>query len=187
MRYIVRILLLSIFSTLFMFSNAQEDVKLTAKEQRKAEKAKIKKEKEEKQAANWLVYQKIAADQQFVVQINRVGNRVMTERLNFIYFNKDQVVIQIETNQYFAENGLGGMTIDGIPNNYKYTPPKNDKKPIFINFDVTSKFRPGVLNISITITEDGLATIAFGSASAIYGTFLPIEGANINMGVDMRN
>jgi len=172
---------------LFMFSNAQEDVKLTAKEQRKAEKAKIKKEKEEKEAANWIVYQKIAAEKQFVVQINRVGTKVMSERLNFIYFNKDRAVIQIETNQYFADNGLGGMTIDGTPNNYKYTPPKNDKKPIFINFDVTSKFRSGVLNVSITITQDGLATIAFGSASAIYGTFYSIEESNINMGVDMRN
>ena len=74
MKHTTKIILLSIMSMLFMFSNAQEDVKMTKKEQRKTEKAKLKKEKDEKEDANWLIYQKIAQEQEYVVEFQRAFN-----------------------------------------------------------------------------------------------------------------
>jgi len=176
---------------LFMVSYAQEEVKLTPKEQRKAEKAKLKKEKEEKENANWQIYKKMAQEREFVIEFERVtsiatGNAyVITKRLNFLSASHDSVIIQIETPQYFSMNGLGGITISGNMSNYKYKPPKNDKKPIFINFNVTHKSNPRPINISITVTKDGVASITFGTVSSIYGTFLPASEADINIGVDM--
>ena len=85
-----KIILVSIMSMLFMFSNAQEDVKMTKKEQREAEKTKIKKEKNETQDANWVIYQKIAQEQEFVIEFQRTfnpktgGELILTPRLNFL-------------------------------------------------------------------------------------------------------
>ena len=189
MKYIVSILLLSFFLMLGLVSNAQEDVKLTEKQQRKADKEEKKKEKEAKEAADWLVYQKLAEDHTYVVQFNKIGVNLVSRRLNFLYANGDDVTIQFETATYASENGLGGRTISGTISNYKYKPPKNDNKPIFINFDVTSKFNQKNYNISISVYSGGTALISFGGGvtSQINGTFSTIEDASINMGVDMRN
>lgn len=186
MKHTIKIILLGIFSMLFMLSNAQEDVKMTAKEQRKAEKAKKKKEKEEKEAADWLVFQKLAQERKFVIELNELGNSFVSRRLNFLYVNGEDIILQFELNQYifYAENGLGGRTVEGKISNYKYKPPKNDKKPIFINFDIKTKLDQQGGNISITIYQGGIATVSFGSGK---GIFLPVEEANINIGVDMWN
>lgn len=191
MKHTTKIILVSIMSILFMFSNAQEDIKMTKKEQRKIEKAELKKEKNEKEDANWLIYQKIAQEKEYVVEFQRTFNPktgvelILTRRLNFLYVHGDSVIIQFETSQYFSENGLGGRTINGIISNYKYVPPKDDKKPIFINFNVTQKFQQRPVNVSITATKDGITTITFGTISSVYGIFLPVQEANINIGVDM--
>ena len=181
-------MLFSFFLMLSAVSNAQEDAKLSEKQQRKVDKAEKKKEKEAKEAADWLVYQKLAEDQTYVIQFNKIGVNLVSRRLNFLYANGDDVIIQFETATYASENGLGGKTISGTISNYKYSPPKNDKKPIFINFDITSKFNQKNYNISITVYTGGTALISFGGGvSQINGTFLAIEDASINMGVDMRN
>jgi len=119
---------------------------------------------------------------------DKIGNNVVSKRLNFLYANEDDIILQFETNTYLSENGLGGRTINGTISNYKYKPPKNDNKPIFINFDITSKFDQKNFNISITIYSGGVTLISMGGGlSSIHGVFLPIEEANINLGVDMRN
>ncbi|MBC8321864.1 MAG: DUF4251 domain-containing protein [Bacteroidetes bacterium] len=187
MKPTAKLILVSMLSMLFMFSNAQEDIKMTTKNQRKAEKEIKKKEKEEKEAADWLVYQKLAQDRQFVAQIEKINAVPVSRRLNFLLVDGERAVIQFETHTYLSENGLGGRTIDGTIVNYKYTPPKNDKSSIFINYDVSSKFMSGIINVSITVTKSGSSTISIGSASFIYGHFWPIEDSNINIGVDMRN
>jgi len=190
MRYTTSIILISFFLILSMASNAQEESKLTEKQQRKADKEKEKLEKKEKEAADWLVYQKLAKEQTFVIQINKIGTTLVSRRLNFLYANGEEITIQLETSPFSmnSENGLGGRTINGTISNFKYEPPKNDKKPIFINFDITSKFNQKNYNISISVYTGGTALISFGGGvSQIYGTFSAIEDASINMGVDMRN
>ncbi len=188
MKYTVSILLLGVFLFSSILSNAQEDAKLTEKQQRKAKKEKAKKEKEEKEAADWIIYQKLAEDQTYVIQFDKIGINPVSKRLNFLYANGEDITIQFETATWASENGLGGKTISGTINNYKYSPPKKKNKPIFINFDITSKFNQKNYNISITVFSGGTALISFGGGiSDINGTFLPIEDASINMGVDMRN
>ena len=191
MKHIDKITLLSILSLLFMFSFAQEDVNMSKKDQRKAEKEKIKKENEEKQAANWIVYKKLAQEKEYVIEFQRAFNpqtgtdMVLSRSLNFLYVHGDSVIIQFETNQYASENGLGGRTIVGTISQYKYNPPKDENKPIFINFNVSHKFQARPVNVSITVTSDDVTTITFGTVSSVYGIFLPASESNINIGTDM--
>jgi len=188
MKYISKILLVSMFSFFVLFLSAQDDTNMNSRQKRKAEKEKQKKEKEEKDAADWLIYQQLAANGTFVIQFDRIVNTPVSKRLNFMYINGDRVVLQYVTNSYWSENGLGGTTYDGTINNYKYIPSKKKNKPIYITFDMTSKFNQQQLNVSITIYGGGAAQISLGGGSAyVYGTITHIEDANINMGNDMRN
>ena len=188
MRYLTKTLLVIVLLFGFMVSNAQNITKKEEKEARKAEKEKLKKEAAEKEAAQWLVYQKLAEDKEFVVEISKLGNRLVSKRLNFLYSHGNRVVIQFETNAYSSENGLGGRTIDGTISNYNYTPPKNENKPIYINFDITSTFNQKNYNITITVYSGGTALISFGGGiSNVKGFFMSRKEANINTGVDMRN
>ena len=191
MKHKSKVLLLIIFSMLFMFSNAQENTETKTKDQRKAAKAQKKKEKEEKETANWVMYQQMAQDRRYVVEFDKATNTrtgeqyVLSRRLNFIALRKDRVVIQVQTHPYLSDNGLGGTTIDGTISNYKYVAPKNDKKPIVISFNVTSKLALRGLNVRITVSKGGMTSITLGSSPTIYGYFLKPEDANINIGVNM--
>jgi len=188
MKYISKILLVSMFSFFVLFLSAQDDTNMNSRQKRKAEKEKQKKEKEEKDAADWLIYQKLAANKTYAIQFDRIVNTPVSKRLNFLYVNGNRVVLQFETNSYWSENGLGGRTFDGVISNYKYKAPKNKNKPIYISFDMTSKFDQQQFNISITVYGSGSSQISLGGGTAsVYGNFLPIEEANINIGNDMRN
>ena len=100
MKYTPKVLLLIIFSMLFMFSNSQENTETKTKDQRKAEKAQKKKEKEEKEAADWLVYQQIAQSRQYVVEFDKVADPktgkqyVLARSLNFLYAKLVRAIIQ---------------------------------------------------------------------------------------------
>ncbi len=191
MKHKSKVLLLIIFSMLFMFSNAQENTETKTKDQRKAAKDQKKKEKEEKETADWVMYQQMAQNRRYVVEFDKATNTrtgeqyVLSRRLNFIALRKDRVVIQVQTHPYLSDNGLGGTTIDGTVTNYKYVAPKNDKKPIVISFNVASKLALRGLNVRITVSKGGMTSISLGSSPTIYGFFLQPEDANINIGVNM--
>lgn len=193
MKFAYRVLLTGIISVLFLVSSAQDTDKKKTKEDRKAEKARIKKEKEEKENADWILFQSLAENKRFVAEFDKVTNSktgeqyTLNRRINFIAVNGNKVVIQFQSHPYLASNGLGGITIDGTITNYKYTPPKNDKKPIVISFNVDSKNTLRGSNIRISVTKGGITTVSMGSSPNIYGIFTTPENANINMGVNMWN
>ncbi len=191
MKHKSKVLLLIIFSMLFMFSNAQENTETKTKDQRKAAKDQKKKEKEEKETADWVMYQQMAQNRRYVVEFDKVTNTrtgeqyILSRRLNFIALRNDRVVIQVQTHPYLSDNGLGGTTIDGTVTNYKYVAPKNGKKPIVISFNVASKLALRGLNVRITVSKGGMTSISLGSSPTIYGYFMKPEDANINIGVNM--
>ncbi len=191
MKQIARITFTSLLVLVFLFSFAQEDAKKQSREEKKAEKELKKKQKEEKEQANWVLMQSIAKNKRFVVEFDRVNNTqtgkplILNRRLNFVAVNGDRVTIQFETHPNLSDNGLGGRTIDGDLNSYKYDPPKNENRPIEINFNLSSKNTFRGSNVSITVSEGGTATITIGSSPLIYGYFVTPENANVNMGAQM--
>ena len=193
MNVIQRLLIVTILCVSVVSGYAQDDNKKLTKEEKKAEKALQKKQKKEKEAAEWVLLQSFAENSMFVVEFDkfidsRTGKQyVISSRINFLALAGDHVVIQLQTHQYYADNGLGGRTIDGTINNYVYTPPKNEKSPIVISFSVSSEHSFRGTNVRITVTEGGATTISLDSLPPFYGRFLSPNDANINIGVKMWN
>lgn len=156
--------------------------KETKKQQREEKKLAAKAQEE----AQWLQYQELARNKNFVVEITQIGdNNSFSGRLNFLYVHNDSVTFQVPTYGPFSTNGLGGMTINGWITNYKYTPPAKSNKPIVIEFDIQAKNRSGFLNVDLTVYGDGTAVVSMGVDFS--GNFMNPASSQIIRGADMRD
>lgn len=171
-----------VFLTLVLFLSvslsAQTETKLT-KEQRKQ----LKKDQE---AAAWAKVNQLAAEKTFVVEFTADGkDNTLSPRLNFIYVHQDSVVIQLQSFPGASTNGMGGFTVDGVLTDYQYSPPKKANKPIYIQFNVQSQNRSGMLNVNLTVFGDGSCSVNMGSD--LMGNFVDPKESRILIGVDMMN
>lgn len=193
MSLISRVLMTGLLSFIFIFSYAQESKKKMTKEERKAEKERVKKENAEKENADWIKCQDLAQKKQFIIEFNRFTNPrtgetiMLNDRLNFVVINKNKIVFQVESPYHLANNGLGGVTFDDGFDGYKYTPPKNEKKPFVISFNLIGKNSIKATKIFISVYNDGKAIVTFGDSPNIYGIFKPIDESKIVVGANMRN
>jgi len=139
--------------------------------------------------AAWKMYNELAANKSFMIEINQAGNNnSLSPRLNFLYVKQDSAVCQLQSYPGISTNGLGGFTLNGTTSNYRYTPPKKKNKPIYIQFNLQSKNRAGMLNVNLTVYGDGQCDIDMGSNSELlHGTFMAPEKSKVLMGTDMLN
>lgn len=188
MKNTIRFFLAGLLITTVLASFAQDEKVKKAKEEKKAEKARIKKEKEEKENKDWLLTQEIAEDGKFVIEFNRGANGdQLNSRLNFFAVYNEQAVLQLETGPLSSTNGLGGITLEGTVTEYRYTPPKNDKKPIQIRLNITGKQASQASYIVITVYKGGNASLTLGSSHIVRGDFLEPEESRIFKGLNMIN
>ena len=189
MKQTIRLLLSGLLTLIIVGSHAQVDMNSGHKMTRQEKKLAEKKQKEKE----WKLLQELAEDKSYIVQFSRFTNTRngkiynLNRRLNFIAVNGDRVIIQVETNQYLSDNGLGGIPIDGTINNYKFQEPKNNKGAIKINFNVSSETTFRGTNINITVGKDGFATITVGNSPLIVGDFMNPKDSDINLGVTFWN
>ncbi len=174
--------LTAIVLTLGFGLSAQTNEKMT-KEQKKQERL-------AHEAANWKLFNSLAQEKLFVIEISSAGNNnSLSPRLNFLYVNQDSAVFQLQSYSQMSNNGLGGFTINGTISNYQYIPPKKKSKPIYIQFNLQSKNRArGMLNINITVYGDGQCNIDMGAnANLLQGSFMSPEKSKVLVGTDISN
>lgn len=193
MKLTYKVLLSGLFLFAAIFSYAQDSEKKMTKEEKKAEKARIKQEKVDKENADWLLFQDLAQKKKFVVELNKVTDNktgkqyILSPRLNFVALNDNKVILQLESNSFLSTNGLGGTTIAGSIDDYQYAPPKNDKKPLVVSFNVIEKNYNRSTNVFITVSKGGNSVIQVGNSPNFYGTFKTRGESNIFVGADMNN
>jgi hypothetical protein len=162
---------------------------ITAQTEQKLTKEQKKQEKKAREAEAWTKYNKLAAEKTFVVEITQAGNsNSLSPRLNFLYVNQDTAVIQLQSIPGISSNGLGGFTVVGSLSDYQYTAPKKENRPIYIQFNLQSKNRSGMVNISLTLYGDGTCDIDLGAnADILHGNFMAPQESRVLMGADMLN
>ena len=173
---------LLVLLTLGVFGQTTNSAREVSKKQQRADK---KMEKEALEEAQWKQYQDLASKKIFVVEFTRVGgNNLLPSRLNFIYVHNDSVTFQVPAYGLYSTNGLGGFTVKGTVSNYKYTPPANSKKPIFIEFEIKPENRTGIHYVNVTVYGDGTASVNMDVDFS--GNFMAPSESNALTGVDMR-
>jgi hypothetical protein len=147
---------------------------LSKKEARAKEKAEKKAARAAAEAANAQLVQQLIDQRHFVLEAtflaNKGGQRIsVTPTLNFIMVEKDKATFQFGGGSQIGYNGVGGVTMDGRVQNYKYT---SDKKGI-IHLDFQISTSMGTIFISMTImpqTSRADATVSGTGSKKLYYT-----------------
>ncbi|NPD45672.1 MULTISPECIES: DUF4251 domain-containing protein [unclassified Lentimicrobium] len=137
--------------------NAQETK--SKKEIRAEKKAQEKAEQDEHR----LVQEQWVLDTTFVLEAQRVTNKIgevfqLNSTINFVYVNNGKATIQLGFDQLVGWNGVGGMTISGRITKYEIEDEKKNK-PIFIRMSIQGSTGMQDLTIWISSNGNGEATI----------------------------
>ncbi len=193
MRYLFKLMATFMLSVIVVTSFSQEEIKKKSKAEKKTEREQHKLEEKKQEDALWLKNQSMAENKNFVVEFVRVNDNRngqvinLSPRTNFIAVNGNRIVIQVETNPYLADNGLGGVTIDGELSDYKYSPPEGKKGTIDISFNITSQSTFRGSNVTISVGKGGYAMVTIGQSPVINGNFLSPEESSITVGGSFWN
>jgi len=142
-----------------------QDQELSKKEKKKLEKE-LKKEQEAKDAEmKSQVVALMVEYQRFVLEADRLrdskGNQVqVSSTINFIANDSITGVIQIGSNSYVGQNGVGGITAEGPVSNYKFT--FNEKSKSY-NVSYNLRATLGNYDVRMTIFSDGRADATVSS------------------------
>lgn len=163
---------------------------LTNKEIRKARRQAHERFMEQQ---NMLLYEKAIQalkEQSFVVEVDQLiyprgAVQYVSPVTNFVYINKGDAVVQIAVNNFApGANGVGGVTVQGVPSDIKMT---TDKKGI-INYSFTAQgvAISATVNIQL-IPSDNRATVTIypnfnGRTLTMSGNIVPYNDSDIFQG-----
>jgi hypothetical protein len=128
--------------------------------------------------------------QSFVVEVDQLIYprgyvQYVSSATNFIYINQDKAVIQIAvTNFVPGANGIGGVTVEGIPSNISMSTDK--KGNVYFNFVTQGAAISATVNIQLT-QGDNRATVTiypnFNSRTlTMTGKVIPYNNSDIFQG-----
>jgi hypothetical protein len=147
---------------------------ISKKEARAKAKAEKRAAREAAEAANAAMVQQLIEQRHFVLEAtflaNKGGQRFsVSPTLNFIMVEKDQATFQFGEGSRVGYNGVGGVTMDGRVQNYKY---KTDKKGV-IHLDFQIATSMGTIFVSMMImpaTANADATVSGTGPNKLYYT-----------------
>lgn len=131
--------------------NAQET------KSRKEIRAEKKAQEKAEQDTHRLVQEQWVQDTMFVLEAQRVTNKIgevfqLNSTINFVHVNKGKATIQLGFDQLVGWNGVGGITISGRITKYEIDDEKKNK-PIFIRMSIQGS--AGMQDLSIWISSNG--------------------------------
>jgi hypothetical protein len=171
------------------------------KNQRKLEKARLKREQASQDSLQQIVYKQLLDTKYYMIGINQafpvatqmvrggqgVENTTLSSMTNFVFVMGDSVILQVASPAYVGSNGVGGFTVKGRIQDYTYKPAKeNSDKPGYVTFHVESNHSVGTLMVNITLYAEGRADVSFGaSAYQLQGNLLDPQTAKYIIGTDV--
>ena len=163
---------------------------LTQKQIRKARRQAHAKFMEEQERLAYTQAVQALKAQSFVVEVDQLIYprgyvQYVSSATNFIYINQDKAVIQIAvTNFTPGANGIGGVTVEGIPSNISMSTDK--KGNVYFNFVTQGAAISATVNIQLT-QGDNRATVTiypnFNSRTlTMTGKVIPYNNSDIFQG-----
>ncbi len=163
---------------------AISDSKKLTKEQKAAQ----KKFNEEAKAK---IVEWMAKNQRFVMEANYLnltgGNRIsVNPTTNYIEVDSSNITVQVSsTSGIGGENGIGGFTVDGTVNSYKWRTFGKNKDGY--NVDMIVMSRQGTFQVFLSFFPDGNATASVGGNRVgkinFAGFLMPVNKARTMKGL----
>jgi len=160
---------------------AQDNTNLT-KEQKKAEKKKLKEEAKAQETAEWEELKTLFVKKDIVFMGNVINGTTVDPKINFIKIVGDNAIIQFANGFGGGANVIGGITLDGIVDTYKLSAAKPGKE---ISLTMTIRTRPGQgvgggpVNVMLSAFSYNSARISIGTGGFMDGEISSNEDARI--------
>ncbi len=171
---------------------AQDTVKMTKREIRKAERKKRKEQKEKEALEQRLKYAKMLKEKKFVFQADKLFapdgvSFNVTPSINFFAVNDSVAVFQFGFEGVIGWNGVGGLTYDGYVQNYKFNPGKKRNQAMSAEAQVRSRHRASTAYFTITVMDNGSASVNItppygGGSLRMSGQIVSLDEAKVFKG-----
>ena len=163
-----------LFMVFLVTTSAVMGQDMSKKEARAKAKAEKKATKEAAEAVNAAKITTLIEQRHFVLEANYLANRggsriTVNPTLNFVMVEKDKATFQFGGGSQVGYNGVGGVTMDGRVQNYKFN---IDKKGVIqLSFQISTS--RGTVFISLTVvpaTSSATATVSSMGPEKLYYT-----------------
>ena len=193
----VTLIILSILFAILLavpqYGSAQESNATNKSLTKKLEKEKKKQEKEAAALVEREEYAEMLQGKHYVFMANTLSDDAgasysVTPKYNFLKVVDDQIVFQFAFNDIVGWNGIGGITLKGEAEDYRFDPGKNIKKPMRINAKMKANAHWGTPNFTLTVFEGGYANIIMtirGSTINMRGQVVKLEGSGVYEGTEI--
>ena len=156
---------------------------LNRKEQRKLEKELKKEQKATEAAQKAEVVTAMVELQRFVLEANTLrdkrGNSIpVSSNINFISADSISGVIQVGSNTYIGQNGVGGITVSGSISEYRFT--RHERSGSY-NISYMLRTPVGSYDVQMTARPDGYADATVRSTT--WGDQLRYSGYLVPLGL----
>ena len=163
-----------LFMALLVAMPAVMGQNMSKKEARAKAKAEKKAAREAAEAANAAKIIKLIEQRHFVLEANFLANKggaqiSVSPTLNFVMVEKEKATFQFGGGSQVGYNGVGGVTMDGNVQNYKYDIDK--KGTIHLDFQISTSL--GTIFITMSImpaTSNAQATVSSMGSRKLYYT-----------------
>lgn len=156
-------------------------------EQRKAQREAKNEQKARDEAAMAVIIKEALENKQFVLEAdflaNKYGERIVVPpSLNFVGIDKDLSVFQFANGRDVGYNGVGGITVEGNVQSYRY---KVSKKGVYtLEFSVSTS--AGTIFVNMTVSPNGMADATVSSNGpnklSYQGRCVPLAASKVYKG-----
>jgi hypothetical protein len=190
------IIFLTFFSLLLVvpqYGFSQESNTKDKSLSRKQEKEQKKKAKEAAALADREKYAKMLQDKHYIFMANTLSGDAgvtfsVTPKFNFLKVDGESIIYQFAFDGIVGWNGIGGITLKGEAEHYKFDPGKNVNKPMSVNARMKANAHWGTPYFTLTVYGEGYADIIINIKSAtlnMRGQVVEIEGSGVYEGTEM--
>jgi len=182
--------LLSILLTFALAISAYgQDEQLSKKELKKFQKEQKRAEQQAQMELAMMITEQMITTQKFVLEADylsdKTGNRVPVQAMiNFVLCDSTEGTIQLGSAEGAGYNGVGGATIDGRIDRYKFAKIGKKQDSFSVSFGFNSSM--GLYDITLMVNAPGDADITirgnFGGNLNYHGKLVPLSQSRIYKG-----
>ncbi len=170
--------------------SAQESNATNKSLTKKLEKEKKKQEKEAAALAEREKYAEMLQSKRYVFMANTLSGDAgasysVTPKFNYLSVIEDDIIFQFAFNDIIGWNGIGGITLKGEVEDYRFDPGKNIKKPMRVTARMKANAHWGTPNFTLTVFDEGYARIIMtirGETITMAGQVVKPEGSGVYEG-----
>lgn len=147
-------------------SSFAQEPELSRREMRKLERELKKEQQAEEAARKREIVDLMVEHRRFVLEADRLRDKrgntmIVSPTINFVAADSVSGVLQIGSNYYVGQNGVGGITVEGSISDYEYSRNKRNES-YYVSYNLRTP--TGTYDVRMTVFPEGRADATISSS-----------------------